>query len=59
MNVTPQYVNKIVRDKENFTLETLVKLQQILDIPILASYYEQKTKTTPAKEEEATELPSA
>lgn len=59
MNVTPQYVNKIVRGKENFTLETLVKLQQILDIPILASYYEQQEEATPeAEEEEAAELPS-
>ncbi len=38
MEVSPQYVSKMVKGKENFTLETLVKLQQVLDIPILASY---------------------
>ena len=40
MNVSPQQVNKIVRGKENLTLETMVKLQDILEIPILASVYE-------------------
>lgn len=44
MDVTPQQVNKIVRGKENLTLETQVKLQSILDIPILASYYENKAQ---------------
>ena len=42
MDVSPQYINKLVKGKENFTLETQVKLQQILDIPLLASYYENK-----------------
>lgn len=44
MGVSPQYVNKIVRGSENFTLETLVKLQTILDIPLLASYLKEGTK---------------
>lgn len=44
MGVTPQQVNKIVRGKENLTLDTQVKIQNILDIPILASYYENKVQ---------------
>ncbi len=40
LNVSPQQVNKIVRGKENMTLDTQIKLQEVLDIPILASYYE-------------------
>lgn len=40
MEVSPQYVNKLVKGKENFTLETQIKIQKILSIPILASYYE-------------------
>lgn len=40
MEVSPQQISKIVSGKENFTLETQIKLQNILDIPILASYYE-------------------
>lgn len=44
LNVTPQQVNKIVKGKENLTLETQVKLQQVLNIPILASYYENKVQ---------------
>jgi ribosome-binding protein aMBF1 (putative translation factor) len=38
MGVSPQQVNKIVKGKENLTLETLTKLQTILDIPIFANY---------------------
>ncbi len=40
MDVLPQQITKIVRGKENLTLDTLVKLEQVLDIPILATYYE-------------------
>lgn len=43
MGVSPQYINKIVKGSENFTLESLVKLQEILDIPILASYFNGKS----------------
>ena len=42
MGVSPQYVNKLVKGSENLTLETLVKLQDILDIPLLASYFKAK-----------------
>lgn len=41
MNVRPQQISKIVSGKENFTLETLIKLQNVLDIPFFASSYEQ------------------
>jgi transcriptional regulator with XRE-family HTH domain len=40
MAVSPQQVSKIVSGKENLTIETQIKLQTILDIPILSSYYE-------------------
>ena len=43
MEVTPQQITKIVSGKANLTIETQIKLQTILDIPILASYYENKT----------------
>lgn len=42
MKVSPQQINKIVSGKENLTIETQTKLQSILNIPILASYYEDK-----------------
>lgn len=42
MGVSPQYVNKLVKGSENLTLETLVKLQDILDIPLLANYFKDK-----------------
>jgi DNA-binding XRE family transcriptional regulator len=44
MGVTPQYVNKILKGKENFTLETLVLLQSTLDIPIMIPYFDEKKK---------------
>ena len=34
MGVTPQQITKIVKGKENLTLDTIVKLQEILNIPI-------------------------
>jgi transcriptional regulator with XRE-family HTH domain len=40
MKVTPQQITKIVKGTENLTIETQIKLQEILDIPILATYYE-------------------
>lgn len=42
MNVSPQQVNKIVKGQENLTLETQIRLQNILGIPVLASFYEEK-----------------
>jgi len=42
MEVSPQQVSKIVSGKENLTIDTQIKLQNILHIPILASYYEKK-----------------
>ncbi|EIJ38125.1 MULTISPECIES: helix-turn-helix transcriptional regulator [Galbibacter] len=40
LSVSPQQITKIVKGKENLTLETQVKLQEVLEIPILASFYE-------------------
>lgn len=42
MDVSPQQVNKIVKGKENLTLFTITKLQEILDIDILASSFERR-----------------
>lgn len=42
MEVSPQQINKIVRGNENLTLQSLKKLQEVLNIPLLASYYENK-----------------
>ena len=57
MGVSPQYVNKLVRGSENLTLETIVKLQTILDMPILANYFkEQKQEQSPVKYQ--TEVPN-
>lgn len=36
MGVSPQQVSKIVSGKENLTIESLVKLEQVLAIPFLA-----------------------
>jgi transcriptional regulator with XRE-family HTH domain len=42
MGVSPQQISKIVSGKENLTIETQIKLQNILNIPVLASFYENK-----------------
>ena len=42
MEVSPQQISKIVSGKENLTIDTQVKIQNVLDIPILASYYEDR-----------------
>lgn len=43
MHVSPQYINKLVKGKENLTIETISKLQSTLNISLLASHQE-KTK---------------
>ena len=45
MGVSPQQITKIVSGKENLTIETQIKIQNILEIPILASYYETRKNT--------------
>ena len=42
MEVFPQQITKILSGKENLTIETQIKLQNILNIPVLASFYENK-----------------
>ncbi|MEN8914070.1 MAG: helix-turn-helix transcriptional regulator [Polaribacter sp.] len=39
MGVSKQQVNKIVKGKENLTLQTMISIQDILRLPILASYF--------------------
>jgi|688.fasta_scaffold700466_2 transcriptional regulator with XRE-family HTH domain len=40
LDVSPQQVTKIISGKENLTLETLVKLQTVLEIPLLVTSIE-------------------
>ncbi|MBU3676222.1 MAG: helix-turn-helix domain-containing protein [Chitinophagaceae bacterium] len=49
LKVSPQYVSKLLSGQENMTLETLVKLQTLLDIPVLATYNEAKVNELQAK----------
>jgi DNA-binding XRE family transcriptional regulator len=35
LGVSPQYVNKILKGQENLTLETIVKIEQILNISLI------------------------
>ena len=35
MGVSPQYINKVVKGKENLTLETITKIEQILGIILI------------------------
>lgn len=49
LKVSPQYVSKLLSGHENMTLETIVKLQTLLDIPLLATYNETKVNELEAK----------
>lgn len=49
MSVSPQFINKLVSGKENLTIETLLKIQTILDIPIFASHAKEKAKNKRAE----------
>lgn len=49
LKVSPQYVSKLLSGQENMTLETIVKLQTLLDIPLLATYNEAKVNELEAK----------
>lgn len=55
LEVTPQQVTKIVSGQENLTIETQIKLQNILGIPVLASYYENNRDAKEEKIVSATE----
>ena len=35
MNVSPQYINKVIKGKENLTLETISKIEQVLGIALI------------------------
>ena len=46
MKVTPQYINNIVKGRENLTLETIAKLEKTLNIKLITIVsIEQKTNT--------------
>lgn len=45
LGVSAQQVSKIVKGKENLTLETIAKIEKVLDIQILNISYKTKTKT--------------
>ena len=35
LNVSAQYINKVVKGNENLTLETISKIEQVLDITLI------------------------
>lgn len=48
LNVSPQYVSKLLKGNEKFGFDILVKIQKILSIPIFVDFtekYEVKSKT--------------
>lgn len=51
LKVSPQQVNKIAKGSENLTLETLVKLQNVLKISLLASHLEKQVDLSPSHSE--------
>lgn len=56
MEVSPQQINKIVKGKENLTISTIVKLQELLNVALLASNNKKKSALT-NQYEQTIELP--
>ena len=50
MNVTPQYVNNIVKGRENLTLETIAKLEKALGIELMTIVKFQRKVTEISKQ---------
>lgn len=50
MGVTPQYINKVVKGKENLTLETVSKIEEVLGIRLLEVPILETSSTTGLKE---------
>ncbi|MDR0834939.1 MAG: helix-turn-helix transcriptional regulator [Candidatus Symbiothrix sp.] len=46
MQVSPQYISKLLKGNENLTLETLTKLEDILNLKLLADTTNRKTTDT-------------
>jgi len=40
MNVSPQQISKIVKGKENLTLETISKIESVLQISLISIHYQ-------------------
>ncbi len=45
MGCSPQYISKIVRGSENLTLETICKLEKVLQIKLIETPYSQMRET--------------
>lgn len=57
MGVSPQQINKIVKGRENLTLETISKLEQVLEIQLLTfSGHHQIKKQLDAKAKDEAQL---
>lgn len=45
MDVSPQYINKVVKGNENLTLETIDKIEQVLGISLIEGFYAEALQT--------------
>lgn len=48
MEVSEQQVSKIVKGKENFTLQTIVKLEQVLNVKLVQTVFESDVHADPS-----------
>lgn len=56
MGVTPQYINKVVKGKENLTLETVSKIEGVLGIRLLEVPPSETVTATSTKKEKPTAI---
>lgn len=52
MGCSPQYISKIVKGSENLTLETICKMEKVLQIKLIETPYGRSQEATPSSQPE-------
>ena len=52
MGCSPQYISKIVKGSENLTLETICKMEKVLQIKLIETPYSRLQEVTPSSQPE-------
>lgn len=52
MGCSPQYISKILKGSENLTLETICKMEKVLQIKLIETPYSRSHEATPSSQPE-------
>jgi hypothetical protein len=50
MGCSPQYVNKLLKGSENLTLETICKMEKVLQIKLIETPFSHLRETNPSSQ---------